>query len=435
MPFVAVFGLNVFTIRLPMAITGCASVAVFYKLIKTLWDEHTALVSTLFFAIYPWHIMKSRWALESNIFPDMVLLGCLLIMLYLKKEKPAYLYAAAAVLGLACYSYGTAYLFMPFFAGGIWLYMLAKKKISTKHFIFSALLLFVTVLPVILFVVINITDLEQMTFLGFTIPKMYQQRFSAVTGTGESFLAGCADNLKAFFRILINQGDGLSWNGFKNYGICYIVFVPLVFIGVLLSFFYRKEHSFVMHWWLVCALLVVMVTDVNVNRVNIVFIPVAYYISITLASFCRCSRYFKYAAAICCVFLFGLFCREYFTVHSKTVSRHFFHSYENALELAEEAESEKIYIGTNINQPYMLTLFYTQGDPHTYIDTAEKLNQKQAFEFVRSYDKYHFYLPETINAAEDAVYIVDRSNTDIFEPGIFNITDFEYYSVAVPVRW
>ncbi len=33
--------------------------------------------------VNPWHIMKSRWALESNIAPDIILIGiCFLILGY-----------------------------------------------------------------------------------------------------------------------------------------------------------------------------------------------------------------------------------------------------------------------------------------------------------------------------------------------------------------
>ncbi|MBQ7283238.1 MAG: glycosyltransferase family 39 protein, partial [Oscillospiraceae bacterium] len=402
----------------------------FYVFAKQLWGENFALVSALFFAVYPWHIMKSRWGLESNLFPDLVLWGCVLLLLYIKKQKPFYLYGAVLLLNFALYCYGTAYMFMPFFVGGMWIYMLCKKKITAKHFVLSALLFFVTALPIIMFVVINITDLEQFSVLGFTIPKMYQQRFSTVTGTGENFFVGCIGNLKDFISILINQTDGLPWNGFAKYGVCYLVFVPLILVGIIISAVQKSEHSFIVHWWTVCALLVIMVSEVNVNRANIIFIPIAYYISLALYTIAKQHKYIKIAVVCVCICLFGLFCKNYFNQHTSVISYCFFHSYEEALDYADSFDSEKIYVSASINQPYMLTLFYTQTDPYTYLKTRQVSNAQTAFETIDSFDKYYFYLPAEISADEDAVYIVNRDDTTAFDPQYFETENFRYYTVV-----
>ena len=84
MSFLKLFGNNAMALRLPMAMVGCISVYMFWLLFSELSDEKTALLATLFFSVYPWHIMKSRWALESNIFPDLVLWGSVLILMYIR---------------------------------------------------------------------------------------------------------------------------------------------------------------------------------------------------------------------------------------------------------------------------------------------------------------------------------------------------------------
>ena len=77
MPFIALFGLSEFTVRLPMALIGCVSVVLFYFFLDnvTPLPNHRkyVLFGTLLFAICPWHIMTSRWGLESNLFPDLIL--------------------------------------------------------------------------------------------------------------------------------------------------------------------------------------------------------------------------------------------------------------------------------------------------------------------------------------------------------------------------
>lgn len=77
MPFIALFGLSAVTVRVPMAIVGSISVALFYFFLKNIRGEDKRLVylGTFLFAVFPWHIMKSRWGLESNLFPDLILWG------------------------------------------------------------------------------------------------------------------------------------------------------------------------------------------------------------------------------------------------------------------------------------------------------------------------------------------------------------------------
>ena len=102
MPFVKMLGLNTFSVRIPMAVIGCISLIIFYFLLKEIKDEKTAIIGVAFFVICPWHIMKSRWGLESNIFPDMVLWAVYLIVISLKKDKMKLFYASAIILRIDC---------------------------------------------------------------------------------------------------------------------------------------------------------------------------------------------------------------------------------------------------------------------------------------------------------------------------------------------
>lgn len=98
MPFVKILGLNMLSMRLPMAIAGCVSLIIFYLLLKEIKDKKTALIGVAFFAICPWHIMKSRWGLESNLFPELVLLAAYFIILSLKSNKKGLFYLASFIL-------------------------------------------------------------------------------------------------------------------------------------------------------------------------------------------------------------------------------------------------------------------------------------------------------------------------------------------------
>lgn len=89
-PFIKIFGLTVLSVRLPMAIIGCISLIVMYKLLKDIFDEKIALIGMALLAICPWAIMKSRWGLESNLFPDIILLSVCALIYGLKSKKNIY---------------------------------------------------------------------------------------------------------------------------------------------------------------------------------------------------------------------------------------------------------------------------------------------------------------------------------------------------------
>ena len=80
MPFILIFGLSTFAIRIPMSILGAISLFIFYCLLKRMTNQKIAIIGIIFLAICPWHIMKSRWGLESNLFPDLFLLSVFLII-------------------------------------------------------------------------------------------------------------------------------------------------------------------------------------------------------------------------------------------------------------------------------------------------------------------------------------------------------------------
>ena len=121
--------------------------------------------------------------------------------------------------------------------------------------------------------------------------------------------------------------------------------------------------------------------------------------------------------------------RNYFTQWSQNIKPHFFASFDKALEYATSESDGDIYITDQINQPYILTLFYTKESPEIYLDTVEKNFSHVAFEQIKSYDRFYFYIPD--NAADNAAYILNTAQAEKFDQNIYEITDFEYYSVIM----
>ncbi|PWM00474.1 MAG: hypothetical protein DBY05_07135 [Clostridiales bacterium] len=87
MPFLLALGVNEISLRLPMALAGCISIFLLYRLLLRSFGARTALLGMLFLVVNPWHLMKSRWALESNLFPELLFFGFYLLIAELDGKR------------------------------------------------------------------------------------------------------------------------------------------------------------------------------------------------------------------------------------------------------------------------------------------------------------------------------------------------------------
>lgn len=121
-PFIALFGLNEFSTRIPSVIFGTLSIFAIYLLSKQLFIKYKynswiALLSSFFLAVSPWHIHFSRIAFEMMPFVLFTILG---LYFFLKaKDSLKFLIICVASFSLALYSYFPARIFIPLFGLGI----------------------------------------------------------------------------------------------------------------------------------------------------------------------------------------------------------------------------------------------------------------------------------------------------------------------------
>ena len=125
-PFIALFGLKTWVIRLPQMLVGIATLLAIYGSMKELFNQRVAGIAMVLLAISPWHIMMSRWGLESNLAPGML---CIAFFFFLKgmKKEPFYL-LSALFYGLSLYAYATIWPLVPALLIGQILYAIIYKK-------------------------------------------------------------------------------------------------------------------------------------------------------------------------------------------------------------------------------------------------------------------------------------------------------------------
>lgn len=430
-PVLMITGLCEYGIRLPMAIIGIISLYVFYYLIKSIFDnKRMALISVAFFAICPWHIMKSRWGMECNIFPDIILLSTLLFVLGLKKKKTSLQILAFIGFAISSYSYGTGYLFLPVYILGMLGYLIHKKEITIKKSIIYLLIMFVICIPIILYIAINTFGLNQISIGKVTIPKLLVNRYDEVsTVFSGNIIENCVDNLLATLRILILQNDGLEWNAISQFGMFYIISIIFFVIGVKESLGKYKDNIYnqIMNIWMIAAIVLSAFCDANINRINIIMIPCIYYIVVGIYEFLN-----KYKVATLCLgtIYIVLFAEFMYVYTSKDYNEYytFTSGVEGVVDYCNSLDEDTVYCQYSFKEPFIYFMFYGETDVHEYLDTVQYYEEGRTFDNIKSFGKYKFYLPSEIK--ENSVIIVQKDTEKYYDEVCKNkvtINQFDIY--------
>lgn len=447
MPFIQLFGLTPFSVRLPSLVFGIISLGLFYGLAKLCGSRRFALTAAFLITINPWHMMVSRWSLESNLFPFVFLIAVFILVCAIQKTK--FYPLAAFIFGLSLYSYGTAYFVVPFFLLLTIPYLLVHKKISARQTLLSGLVFTVTSIPILLFILINKFKMEPMITSYLSIPRLTEPRFSVISSLfGDDFFRQSIKNFANFLKLLVVQNDGLPWNSIPQYGFMYLFSLPFVILGVwnaVLSFLqkhgspHKNSREFNMNWillaWLCSALVLGFVTEININRVNIVFLPLLFFLAkgIDLSM----EKVKELSLPIIALYLasFLFFAHSYFTEYPARVSDAFYHGFGDAVSYAvnNSAIRDKIYVSNQVNMPYIYALFYGKVDPNSYLATVKYRNPGGAFQWVDSFDRYQFGIKPPA-PAETAAYVLHNSELGYFSKDRFDIKAFSDYSVAFPKK-
>lgn len=432
-PFFKIFGPSIFSIRLPMAILGCISLCIIYSLFKKIGNKKIALVGLIFFAICPWHIMKSRWGLESNLFPDLILIFIYLLIKGLE-EKRIWYYLSFVIAGLSAYSYGTSYFFLPVFIIPTLYILIKKKKITLKEAILGLGITAIVAMPIILYVIVNTFNLQQINLPFVTIPKLEVNRYKEITSIfSKDFINNSISNLKEGFKVILYQNDNLPWNTLNNYGIIYMFSIIFTVIGIINEFKKNKwmdiKYNFIFNICFIVSIILMIICEPNINRINVMWIPIIYYTIIGIYIIINIDKSYIIPIAIIYAIFFMLFLANY-EKENFDIYGTFEGNIEDPIKYVKNIENKEIYITNQIKEPYIYVLFYNQYNPKDYIDTVEYYNKGEEFEQVKSFGKYHFEPIKSIENPKDNIYIINKEDINKYNiTNEWNTVEFEKYFV------
>lgn len=432
-PFIKIFGLNTLSVRLPMAILGCISLVIMYLLLRKISDKKMATIGLAFFAICPWHVMKSRWGLESNLFPDLILIFTYLLVKGLEDKNKILYYLSFVIAGISAYSYGTSYYFLPVFLIPLLIILVRKQKITIKQAITSIIIVGIVAMPIILYVFINTLGLEQINLPFVTIPKLEVNRYKEITSIfSSSFLEQSISNFKQSMKILITQTDGLPWNNIEPFGTIYIFSTFFTIIGLINSFNKKKivemKHNYIFNIWFIVSIILTFICEPNINRLNIIMIPIIYYTIVGI--YIIVTNIKKSAVIITILYLvsFGLFMQKYITQNCDDYGT-FEGDLEEVIEYVDKIEDKEIYITDKIQSGYMHVLYYTKYDTRKFVETVYYEDPYVEFKNVKSFGKYHFENIENLELEDGNIYVIKKEDKENYDIQNYDTKEFKKYIV------
>ncbi|MBP3348625.1 MAG: glycosyltransferase family 39 protein [Clostridia bacterium] len=439
-PFMAVLGCEEWVFRLPQLILSLISLPVMYLMLKRMFSSKVAIVGLCMMVISPWHILLSRWGLESNLAPHFLLFGMYFLTKSVDNDKNLCL--AALMYGLAMYCYSMVWLTVPLTVGFCGIYLLATKtKIRPRIIVSSICILFVLALPHILFVLINSDIIPEIRTPFLSIPRLVVSRDNEIDPMHLFQL----ESWQRAFDIIVNQSDGLVWNSAHMYGLYYGVSVPFLALGFAKMVYdsvksiIKGEFSFSVIlggvWLLSLVACIVMNYDLNVNRMNSVhFLSLILIANGIVWPIDWLKKLFSmkvlYASAVGLMFIasFGMFSNYYFTDYNDSLHENFRHGMAEAMEFAKESDFEEIKVDLDIC--FALVLYYDRTDVRVFRETVVYNNYPAAFMNVKQFSNYEFINYGSSAPKGEGIHIILSQRAEAFRKVGHTVVDFGNVSVA-----
>lgn len=433
MPFIAIWGLNRVTIRLPQMIMGCVSIIVLYVLVKKVSNQKMGLWAGMLLAICPWHIMMSRWGLDANLAPAFILLGIYFLVLGFEKEK--YLIVSACFWGMSLYCYALVWIFVPIFLALSILYCIKHRKIRiTKYSVCSFIILGLIALPLVLFVLINMGILPEIRTAYISIPQLVEFR------SDELSTINIMSNIKDFLAIYIKQYDYNLMNAIPYFGLYYLFSLPFIIWGgcVIVKKAIQNARSkkfgyeiFLIFWIGICTA-IGLVRSMSIYRANCMNMAVLILLVAGIQAFCTkiSSKWCERSIVAIYFISFLAFQAYYFSGYQESIREIQLvgakEALEYAVELREECSADKIRITGRLRHSQVL--FYQEYPTDEYINTVTWKNYPAKW---LSAEQFGCFLWDVDTMVHDDVYIICEDEVERFKEEGYIIKNFDFCAVAV----
>lgn len=461
------FGSRIFSIRIVPAFLGTLTLLLFFLLLNRAFGKRCALTGLAVLSLTPWHIILSRWSLDSNTMPFWQLLALFTLVQAIcagtaeRSRRQTGLYLLAAFFfGICLYSYGSANVVIPLTLLFVCIRLLRTKRIRIGQLAGCFAVFVITCLPLALFYAVNFFGVPEIAASWISFPKFTSSHFGSVFVAFDRTLPSTLlHNLKDLLLMLTVGIPGeVSWNAMPGYWTLYCFTFPVTFAGILFGRRTAEKEApaaqaanDVLGAALLSALLFSLFIQQDINRDVLLFLPLVYWYVMGLrflyhamtkraalkepetgsgASAEAASQAAVLPALLSLFLLFGgfvSFARDYYGgEYNQVAASDFMPGYGDAMILATElaekkGEASTVYSTYDlVASPFMLTLYYNKCDPYEFMDSVVYKDPEAEFRVASSFGRYVFGLPGTASSEDNAAKSEDEVLSGLQTPEYAN---------------
>jgi len=405
LPFVKLLGLSLVSTRLAMAcLSSFTILTVLWTLLKLKLPE--TLTGSIFFMliISPWHMLISRFGLDANVAPHLLLIAVCLVLVGMNEvENKQMLFYSVGIwlIGLTSYAYLATWFFLPLFLLFLLGYFLKNNLLNRRQVMLLMTILIVTIIPIMIFAYVQYVRHETLTIFGITFAKMIGSQSEGQTILFQKDIwSAFLGNLQRLFGFLLSGRDGLIFSSIHGFGFMYnLAGLLLASLGWIHMRQEKSPLSQLTIGWFVCSIPLLLIIVPVVHHWNVIMFPLIIMMGYGLASLGALENKAVFRSTF--VFFSVLFVSYVYTYNVVYKEEQQDSTYMAPITLAEilrvgnEKKLEKIYIErTSLKQLQDLTFifirFYDPISPESYQASRDTPYDKNSNLTYRYYGKYVF---------------------------------------------
>ena len=411
-PFIAVFGLNEWGVRLPVVFWGILGVLGAYFLTKKLLNNNVALLTVLTLSLSPWHIQYSRAAFEVTMLFSFFIWGT-----YFFLKRGYYLIFVALLFALTPYIYSTAVVFMPLLT--IILLIIYQKEIR-KDIPKAAIALIIMILILLPFIYQTLSGNAGERFGKISI-------FSNQELSDKVLLSQQADPgvqskifhnkpliwlqyftqnyLRSFSpEFLFLSGDPNFRHSIHEMGEQYFYELILLLMGIWVSIKSNFKNKWLILGWILIAPIPAALTydgGFHATRTFTMLLPLSIFIALgadfLISNFQKSIfKYLKIFFLVLIIFNVSFYLHRYFTHYPAESWRAWHDGFKESLLFTKSIENryERVYFNNTYEPMLSRFLFWYAYDPNLFHKQFSgfdyNINEESGFRGFKIGEKYYF---------------------------------------------
>jgi len=415
-PFVFLFDLNVFSVRLVSVLAGIGLVLLSYLITQKLTKDKTiSLFAGLLTAISPWSLFVSRIAVEANLGAFLFALGIYSFYIWLDKPDRKWLVWTIVCWGFSLNSYNSGRLMVPLFliilASFVW-----KKKKLTQLFL-PGMIFLVFFVPLV-FQFLNDSGKARFNLVSIVdqgaVNQIIEQRNTTILPANIArlvfnkpsyFIYKAVSNYFSNFspKYLFFYGGSHYQFSLPNHELLYFVTAPFLILGLIKILTSKNDSLKILSLWFFLSFIPSAITKDAPHVLRSIFVLPTPMIMTAVGTgvvinFLKNKSKFGGKLILCVftgavLFSFARWWKDYRTVYPKSYSWAWQYGYKEAALFVDDnyEKYDRIFFTKRNGEPHEFLLFYLKYEPWKYQnDQSKKWDYHADWYWVDQFDKFVF---------------------------------------------